>query len=204
MRRYVLATRNDHKVAEMSRILRSAGVEVDLVGLSEFPDAPEPIEDAPSFGENAMIKARSAATATGLPAIADDSGLCVDALHGMPGVLSARWSGRHGDDEANLQLVLGQLQHVPDGRRGAEFVCAIALVDGDREHIVMGVMPGVITREARGANGFGYDPIFIADGHDRVSAAGLPATNAELTPAQKDEISHRGAAVRQIAPFLQG
>lgn len=194
MRRFVLATRNDHKVAEMSRILRTLGAQIELVGLSEFPEAPEPVEDAPSFGENAMIKARSAANATGLPALADDSGLCIDALHGMPGVLSARWSGRHGDDAANVQLVLGQLAHVPDVRRGAEFVCAIALVDGDREHIVMGVMPGELTREPRGTNGFGYDPIFIADGES--------VTNAELSPERKDEISHRGAAVRQIVPFL--
>ena len=202
MSRFVLATRNDHKVAEMSRILAAAGAEVELVGLSSFPDAPEPVESGASFAENALIKARSAADATGLPSLADDSGLCVDALNGMPGVLSARWCGRHGDDAANLALVLGQVAHVPDERRGAQFVCAIALVDGDRAQVVEGVMPGRLVHEARGVGGFGYDPIFVADGHSVVNAHGLPATNAELTPEQKDAISHRGAAVRAISPFL--
>ena len=193
-RRIVLATRNDHKVAEMSRILADAGCDVELVGLSAFPDAPEPVETGTTFSENALIKARSAALATRLPALADDSGICVDALHGMPGVLSARWSGRHGDDVANVMLLLGQLADVPDYRRNAEFVCAIAFVEDDREHIVEAGMTGTLTREVRGSGGFGYDPVFIADGQS--------VTNAELTPEQKDAISHRGKAIRQIAPFL--
>ena len=193
-RRIVLATRNDHKVAEMSRILAEAGCEIELVGLSAFPDAPEPAETGTTFSENALIEARSAAIASGLPALADDSGICVDALHGMPGVLSARWSGRHGDDVANVMLLLGQLADVPDYRRGAEFVCAVAFVEDDREHIVEAGMTGSLTRETRGSGGFGYDPIFIADGQS--------VTNAELSPEQKDAISHRGKAIRQIAPFL--
>jgi XTP/dITP diphosphohydrolase len=193
-RRIVLATRNDHKVVEMSRILADAGCDVELVGLSKFPEAPEPAETGTTFSENALIKARSAALATGLPALADDSGICVDALHGMPGVLSARWSGRHGDDVANVMLLLGQLSDVPDYRRGAEFVCAIAFVEDDREHIVEAGMTGTLTREVRGSGGFGYDPVFVADGQS--------VTNAELTPEQKDAISHRGKAIRQIAPFL--
>jgi XTP/dITP diphosphohydrolase len=193
-RRIVLATRNDHKVAEMSRILADAGCTIELIGLSAFPDAPEPAETGTTFSENALIKARSAAVVTGLPALADDSGICVDALHGMPGVLSARWSGRHGDDVANVTLLLGQLADVPDYRRGAGFVCAVAFVEDDREHIVEGGMTGTLTREVRGSGGFGYDPVFIADGQS--------VTNAELTPEQKDAISHRGKAIRQIAPFL--
>ena len=193
-RRIVLATRNDHKVVEMSRILADAGCDVELVGLSKFPEAPEPAETGTTFSENALIKARSAALAIGLPALADDSGICVDALHGMPGVLSARWSGRHGDDVANVMLLLGQLSDVPDYRRGAEFVCAIAFVEDDREHIVEAGMTGTLTREVRGSGGFGYDPVFVADGQS--------VTNAELTPEQKDAISHRGKAIRQIAPFL--
>jgi XTP/dITP diphosphohydrolase len=193
-RRIVLATRNDHKVAEMSRILADAGCDIELVALSTFPDAPEPAETGTTFSENALIKARSAAMVSGLPALADDSGICVDALHGMPGVLSARWSGRHGDDVANVEILLGQLLDVPDYRRGAEFVCAIAFVEDDREHIVEAGMTGTLTREVRGSGGFGYDPVFIADGQ--------LVTNAELTPEQKDAISHRGKAIRQIAPFL--
>jgi XTP/dITP diphosphohydrolase len=193
-RRIVLATRNDHKVVEMSRILADAGCDVELVGLSKFPEAPEPAETGTTFSENALIKARSAALAIGLPALADDSGICVDALHGMPGVLSARWSGRHGDDVANVEILLGQLSDVPENRRSAEFVCAIAFVEDDREHIVEAGMTGTLTREVRGSGGFGYDPVFIADGQ--------LVTNAELTPEQKDAISHRGKAVRQIAPFL--
>jgi XTP/dITP diphosphohydrolase len=152
------------------------------------------VETGTTFSENALIKARSAALATRLPALADDSGICVDALHGMPGVLSARWSGRHGDDVANVEILLGQLSDVPDYRRGAEFVCAVAFVEDDREHIVEGGMTGTLTREVRGSGGFGYDPVFIADGQS--------VTNAELTPEQKDAISHRGKAIRQIAPFL--
>lgn len=194
--RVVLATRNAHKVEEVSRILHAEGVDVELVPLPA--DAPDVAETESTFAGNALLKARSAAEATGLPAIADDSGLCVDALHGMPGVLSARWAGRHGDDAANLALVLAQMSEVPDGRRGAQFVCAAAwVVQGSQEHSVEGVLEGSITREARGSNGFGYDPIFVPQGY--------ALTTAELRPHEKDAISHRGQALRLLArSFLGG
>jgi XTP/dITP diphosphohydrolase len=194
--RVVLATRNAHKVDEVSRILRAEGADVDLIALPA--DAPDVAETESTFAGNALLKARSAAEVTGLPAIADDSGLCVDALHGMPGVLSARWSGRHGDDAANLALVLAQMSEVPDGRRGAQFVCAAAwVVPGEQEHVVEGVLEGALALEARGAHGFGYDPIFIPQGY--------ALTTAELRPHEKDAISHRGQALRLLARnFLTG
>ena len=194
--RVVLATRNAHKVDEVSRILHAEGIDVELVPLPA--DAPDVAETESTFAGNALLKARSAAEATGLPAIADDSGLCVDALHGMPGVLSARWAGRHGDDAANLALVLAQMSEVPDGRRGAQFVCAAAwVVPGSHEHAVEGVLEGSLAREARGSNGFGYDPIFIPQGY--------ALTTAELRPHEKDAISHRGQALRLLArSFLGG
>ena len=186
----VLATRNDHKVAEVTRILQDEGVDIELVPLPD--NAPDVAETETTFAGNALLKARSAARATGLPAIADDSGLCVDALHGMPGILSARWAGRHGDDAANLQLVLAQMSDVPDARRGAQFVCAAAWVspDGD-EHVVEGVLEGSLAHEPRGAGGFGYDPIF--------RPLGYALTTAELRPQEKDAISHRGQALRLLA-----
>lgn len=188
--RVVLATRNQHKVDEVSRILRAEGADVELIALP--PDAPDVAETESTFAGNALIKARAAAQVTGLPAIADDSGLCVDALHGMPGVLSARWSGRHGDDAANLALLLAQMSEVPDARRGAQFVCAAAWVVPEREeHVVEGVLEGVLAREARGSNGFGYDPIFIPQGY--------ALSTAELRPEEKDAISHRGQAFRALA-----
>lgn len=188
--RVVLATRNDHKVDEVSRILRAEGVDLELIPLPA--DAPDVAETESTFAGNALLKARSAAAATGLSAIADDSGLCVDALHGMPGVLSARWSGRHGDDEANLALLLAQMSEVPDSRRGAQFVCAAAWVVPDtEEHVVEGVLEGTLSREARGSNGFGYDPIFIPRAY--------ALTTAELRPHEKDAISHRGQALRLLA-----
>jgi len=188
--RAVLATRNDHKVLEVTRILQAAGADIELIALP--PEAPDVAETETTFAGNALLKARSAAAATGLPAIADDSGLCVDALHGMPGVLSARWSGRHGDDTANLQLVLAQLSEVPDARRGAQFVCAAAWVglDGE-EHVVEGVLEGTLAREPHGEHGFGYDPIF--------RPLGYALTTAELRPHEKDAISHRGQALRLLA-----
>jgi len=190
MMRVVLATRNDHKVEEVSRILRAEGVEVELVPLPA--DAPDVDETESTFAGNALLKAQSAARVTGLPAIADDSGLCVDALHGMPGVLSARWAGRHGDDAANLALVLAQMAHVPDGRRGAQFVCAAAWVVPDvSEHVVEGVLEGSLAHEARGSEGFGYDPIFVP--------RSFALTTAELRPHEKDAISHRGQALRLLA-----
>ena len=191
--RAVLATRNAGKVAELHRILAPYGVE--LVGLDAVAAYEPGPETGETFAENALAKAREAAVATGLPAVADDSGLAVDALRGMPGVLSARWAGRHGDDPANNALLLGQLGDVPDERRGAVFVCAAAwaLPDG-REGVVEGRLHGQLLRAPRGTNGFGYDPLFLPDGSDR--------TCAELAPAEKDAISHRGQAFRALAPVL--
>ena len=189
--RLVLATRNPAKVRELARIL---GPQVPLAGLDAFPCAPDVPETGATFEENALLKARAVAAYTHLPAVADDSGLCVDALAGMPGVLSARWAGVHGDDLANLNLVLAQIADVPDARRGARFVCAAALVDGAREVVVTGSLAGRLTRAPRGRGGFGYDPIFAPDGFD--------LTTAEMTPEAKDAISHRGRAFRALAAFI--
>lgn len=197
MTRLLLATRNPKKLGELRRILADEGLELDVLGLADVPEFPEAPETEPTFEGNALAKARDAAQATGLTAVADDSGLTVDALNGMPGVLSARWCGRHGDDEANLQLVLGQLADVPDDRRGAAFVCAAALVTpGGGENVVRGTWPGRLVRAPRGSNGFGYDPIFVPDG--------LQLTSAELEPAEKDARSHRGRALRELVPHLRG
>jgi XTP/dITP diphosphohydrolase len=191
--RLVLATRNAHKVAELRRILSPYGV--DLVGLDDAGDAPEVAETGETFAANALLKARAVAAATGSVALADDSGLEVDALRGMPGVLSARWAGRHGDDVANLRLVLAQVADVPDERRGARFVCAAAAVAPDgRAVVVEGRLEGSLAREPRGDNGFGYDPIVVPAGESR--------TCAELTAAEKDAISHRGQAFRALAERL--
>jgi XTP/dITP diphosphohydrolase len=193
--RVVLATRNAHKVAELSRILAEIGAGVTLAGLDEFPGAPEVPETGLTFADNSLLKARAIAAFTGLPAIADDSGLAVDALHGMPGIFSARWSGRHGDDQANLDLVLGQLADID--RREAQFVCVASLVlpaPAGREWTVTGVLHGTLARAPRGSNGFGYDPIFVPDGERR--------TTAEMTPGEKDAISHRGRAFRALAPLI--
>ena len=191
--RVVLATRNAHKVDEVRRIL--APYDVDLVSLSEFPDVGDVAETGATFADNALLKARAVAAATGLTALADDSGLAVAALNGMPGVLSARWSGRHGDDAANLQLVLDQIADVPDDRRGAAFVCAAAAMTPDgRQLVVEGRVEGVVIRAPRGSNGFGYDPIFVPTGEQR--------TTAEMSAEEKDAISHRGKAFRALAPRL--
>jgi len=195
----VLATRNAAKLRELARILEPS---VALAGLDEFPGAPDVPETGATFEENALLKARAIARHTGLPAVADDSGLSVDALGGMPGVLSARWAGGHGDDRANLELVLAQVAHVPDTRLGARFVCAAALAlppEGPaegalREWVVTGQVEGRLTRVPRGSGGFGYDPIFLPDGSD--------LTTAEMTPQAKDAISHRGRAFRALAPFI--
>jgi XTP/dITP diphosphohydrolase len=188
----VLASRNPGKLVELRRIL---GPGFELRALPD--DAPEVDETGATFEENALLKARSAAVATGLAAVADDSGLAVDALNGMPGVLSARWSGAHGDDEANLRLVLGQVSGVPDERLGAAFVCAAAVATPDGiEQIVRGEVRGRLVRERRGEHGFGYDPIFVPDGESR--------TTAEMEPAEKDAISHRGRAFRALADVLPG
>ena len=197
--RVVLATRNAGKVVELRRILCGQAVELlgldELVGLGDGTAFEPGPETGATFADNALAKAKEACLATGLPAIADDSGLRVDALNGMPGVLSARWAGRHGDDLANLNLLLGQLGDVPDERRGAEFVCAAAfwLPDG-RSGVVEGALRGVINRTPRGTGGFGYDPVFVPTGSSR--------TTAELTAAEKDAISHRGQAFRALAPLL--
>jgi XTP/dITP diphosphohydrolase len=191
--RVVLATRNPGKLVELRRILEPFGVV--LLGLDDVTSYEPGPETAPDFAGNALAKAREAASHTGLPAVADDSGLAVDALNGMPGVLSARWAGRHGNDRANLELVLGQLADVPDDRRGARFVCAAAyaLPDG-REHVVEGTVEGVLLRAPRGTGGFGYDPLFVPHGSER--------TTAEMASEEKDAISHRGQAFRALAPLL--
>ncbi|GGP88786.1 RdgB/HAM1 family non-canonical purine NTP pyrophosphatase [Streptosporangium pseudovulgare] len=193
--RVVLATRNAGKITELRRILAEAGVPVEIVGLEEFPEIGDVPETGLSFAENALLKAHAVARASGLPAVADDSGLCVDALNGMPGIFSARWSGRHGDDLANLELLLAQVSDVPAAHRGAHFACAaaLALPDG-RERVAEGTMHGVIVDAPRGTGGFGYDPIFVPEGESR--------TSAELSAAEKDAISHRGRAFRALAPIL--
>jgi XTP/dITP diphosphohydrolase len=192
----VLATRNQHKVAELRRILASANLDVELVGTDEFPDLPDVPETGSTFAANALLKAHDVAQRTGCIAIADDSGLCVDALNGMPGILSARWSGSHGDDAANLALVLTQIADVPYQRRGAAFHCAAAVAtpEGD-ERVVEGVLTGSLADAPRGENGFGYDPIFVPTGY--------VLTTAELTPQEKDAISHRGQAFRALVPVLR-
>ena len=191
----ILATRNPEKLRELRRILEAGRVPVDVSDTGEFPDLPEVAETGLTFTENALLKARAVAAFTGLAAVAEDSGLCVDALNGMPGVLSARWSGRHGDDHANLQLVLGQLADIPAGQRGAHFACAAALVlPSGAEHVTEGVVDGALTTAPRGTNGFGYDPIFVP--------AGYEVTTAEMSPADKDKISHRGRALRALAPII--
>jgi XTP/dITP diphosphohydrolase len=208
--RLLLATGNQAKLVELTRILEAGQVDVELVSLAEFPGAPDVRETGATFAENALLKARAMAEFTGLPAVADDSGLCVDALNGMPGVLSARWSGQHGDDAANLWLVLGQLADVPDERRGAHFACTAALVlPTGREHLTEGTVQGQLIREPRGENGFGYDPIFVPDAAELARLSGLTGmpdaagmTTAQLSPAAKDRISHRGKALRAMAPVI--
>jgi XTP/dITP diphosphohydrolase len=193
--RLVLATANRHKLIELTRILAADHVDVDLAGLTEFRGAPDVAETGATFAENALLKARALAAFTGLPSVADDSGLCCDALNGMPGVLSARWSGHHGADAENLRLLLAQLSEIPDERRGARFRCVAALVlPSGRETRSDGTLAGRLIREPRGAGGFGYDPIFVPDGEVR--------TTAEMSAAEKDAISHRGRAFRGLAPAI--
>ncbi|MFD2093628.1 RdgB/HAM1 family non-canonical purine NTP pyrophosphatase [Blastococcus deserti] len=193
--RLLLATRNPGKLAELRRLLESAVPGVEVVGLRDVPAYPEAPETGATFAENALLKAREAVRYTDLPAVADDSGLTVDALNGMPGVLSARWSGRHGDDDANTALLLGQIADVPDERRGAAFVCAAALVTPDgTERVLEAQWRGRLIREKRGSNGFGYDPVFVPEG--------LDVTSAELAPEEKDARSHRGQAFAALVPVL--
>lgn len=192
----LLATRNAHKLAELRRILSVEGIDgLTVLGLADVQQFPEAPETAATFEENALAKARDAFAATGLPAIADDSGIAVDALNGMPGVLSARWAGSAKDDGANLRLLLDQLTDVPDERRGAAFVCSAALVTPDDEVVVRAEWTGRVAREPHGANGFGYDPIFVPDGHQ--------VTSAQLAPEEKDRLSHRGSALRLLLPRLR-
>ena len=199
MSKLVLATRNAGKVAELRQILDGAGAPdgepIELVGMEAFPELADVVETGITFAENALLKAHAVAQATGLPAVADDSGLAVDVLGGSPGVFSARWGGRHGDDQANLTLLLAQLGDVPDQYRQAHFACAAAFARPDgKEHVVHGRLPGTLIRSPRGTNGFGYDPILVPDGDTR--------TCAELTAAEKNAISHRGRAFRALAAEL--
>jgi XTP/dITP diphosphohydrolase len=196
MRRIVLATRNAHKVGELRAILAEIGVEVELVGMSQYPEVPDVAETELSFAGNALLKAVAVAEATGLPAIADDSGICVDALNGMPGIFSARWAGKHGDDAANLDLLLAQVADVPEQHRGAQFVCAAALAEpgGGLRIVEEGRIEGTLLRERRGEGGFGYDPVFLPHGSD--------VSTAELSAEEKNRISHRRRAFTALAPHL--
>ncbi len=194
-----LASRNRKKLAEMHRILSAYVDDIEVLGLDDVEPYDEPAETEATFEGNALIKAYAGVEATGLPSLADDSGLCVDALNGMPGVLSARWSGQPKDDDRNNVLLLDQLADVPEDRRGAHFTCAIAFAypvgaGGIAEHVVHGEMRGRVIRAVRGTGGFGYDVLFCPEGHDR--------TSAELPPDEKDAISHRGKALREIAPLV--
>lgn len=196
MTRLILATRNAGKVGELRAILSDAGLPHELVGADAYPEVPDVKETGVTFAENALLKAHALARATGYPAIADDSGLCVDVLNGTPGIFSARWAGAHGDDRANLELLLNQLGDIPDGHRGAHFFCAaaLALPDGT-ERVVEGRLLGTLRRTPVGGGGFGYDPILQPEGETR--------TCAELTPAEKNAISHRGKAFRALIPALR-
>jgi XTP/dITP diphosphohydrolase len=194
--RLVLATRNAGKITELRTILTDADLPYDLVGTDAYPEIPDVKETGVTFAENALLKAHAMARATGLPAIADDSGLAVDVLGGAPGIFSARWSGTHGDDKANLDLLLAQLADISDPHRKAHFACAaaLALPDGT-ERVVEGTMPGTLRTSPAGTNGFGYDPILQPEGYE--------VTCAELTPAEKNAISHRGKAFRALVPALR-
>ena len=195
--RLVLATHNAHKVGELRAILAPVlpGLDPESVVGARDVGAPEPVEDGVTFVENALIKARALAAFTGLPAVADDSGLSVDVLGGAPGIFSARWAGKHGDDAANLALLLAQLEDIAEPHRAARFVCAAALVTPDGfEHVETGTLEGVLATEPRGAGGFGYDPILVPTGETR--------SCAELTPQEKNAISHRGTAFRALVPTL--
>ncbi|TVL89202.1 RdgB/HAM1 family non-canonical purine NTP pyrophosphatase [Streptomyces sp. SAJ15] len=196
MTRLILATRNAHKVTELRSILTGAGLDVELVGADAYPEIPDVKETGVTFAENALLKAHALAQATGLPAVADDSGLCVDVLGGAPGIFSARWAGRHGDDKANLDLLLAQLGDIAEEHRGAHFACAaaLALPDGE-ERVVEGRLEGTLRHEPAGSGGFGYDPILQPLGESR--------TCAELTPEEKNAISHRGKAFRALVPVVR-
>lgn len=194
-RRVLLATGNAKKLVELRRLVAAEQVDVTVLGLADVASYDEPAEDERTFEGNALIKARAALAATGLPSLADDSGLEVDLLNNMPGVRSARWAGPQRDDEDNNTLLLAQLDDVPDAERTARFVCAVALVlPGGVEHVERATVEGTLLTARRGSHGFGYDPLFLPDGSNR--------TSAELEPAEKDAISHRGKAMRAILPVL--
>ncbi|MFE2149604.1 RdgB/HAM1 family non-canonical purine NTP pyrophosphatase [Streptomyces lavendulae] len=195
-RRLVLATRNPGKVTELHAILSEAGLPFELVGADAYPEIPDVKETGVTFAENALLKAHALAKATGLPAVADDSGLCVDVLNGAPGIFSARWAGTHGDDKANLDLLLAQLGDIADEHRAAHFFCAaaLALPDGT-ERVVEGRLLGTLRHTPAGDGGFGYDPVLQPLGESR--------TCAELTPAEKNAISHRGQAFRALIPVVR-
>ncbi|MGV0677435.1 RdgB/HAM1 family non-canonical purine NTP pyrophosphatase [Mycolicibacterium fortuitum] len=196
MPRLLVASRNAKKLAELRRVLDAAGITgLELVSLADVAAYDEAPETGATFEDNALAKASDGFRATGLACVADDSGISVDALNGMPGVLSARWSGVHGDDAANTALLLAQLRDVPHARRRAAFVSACALVSASGQTVVRGEWPGTVTHEPRGEGGFGYDPVFLPDGSDR--------TAAELTPAEKDAVSHRGRALALLVPALR-
>jgi XTP/dITP diphosphohydrolase len=193
--RVVLATNNAKKLAELRRIVAAEAPDFEILGLADVPGYPEPAETERTFEGNALLKARACVAATGLPALADDSGLAIDVLNQMPGVRSARWAGPGATDEQNNALLLRQLEDVPPAERTARFICAMALVLPDgAEHIRIGELRGRLAVSPAGQNGFGYDPLFVADGYG--------ITNGELEPAVKDAISHRGRAVRAIVPVL--
>ena len=195
MSQVFLASRNPKKLEELRRILAEVVPDIEVLGLDDVTPYDEPAETEATFEGNALLKARAGVEATGLPSLADDSGLCVDALNGMPGVLSARWAGTAKDDAANNRLLLEQLADVPDDRRGAEFRCAVAFCrPGGVEDVVFGEMRGVVIRELRGSGGFGYDVVFVPDGETR--------TSAEMPAAEKDLTSHRGKSLRAVAPLV--
>lgn len=198
----LLASNNAKKLRELRAILDAAGLEgVEVLPLSAVEAYEEPVEDGRTFADNALIKARAGVAHSGLCTIADDSGLAVEELNGMPGVLSARWCGKHGDDEANNDLLLGQLGDVPDGRRQAAFVsvCALVTPEGE-EHVVEGRWEGRIVRERSGTGGFGYDPLFVPAEEDE---KGTGRTSAELSPEEKNALSHRGKALAQLVPVIE-
>ena len=192
----VLATRNQGKITEFRRILEElAPGQIELIGVDQFPDLVDVEETGESFEENSLLKARYTSQATGLPAIADDSGLCVDALNGDPGIFSARWAGVHGNDQANLEKVLAQLKDVPHEKRTAHFTCVASLVLPDgREQVAEGRFEGHILHAPVGENGFGYDPIF--------QPLGLSISSAQMSAQEKDLVSHRGKSLRAIAPHV--
>ncbi len=209
MRQIVLATQNKGKIAEFERLLSQFAKDIEVLGLRDFPNMPDIEESGKSFSENALLKARGVCEFTSLPALADDSGLCVDYLNGDPGIFSARWAGKHGDDLANINKVLAQLDGVGEEQRGAYFICEVALVfpkghkSEDLEVLERGKLAGLITVKPRGTAGFGYDPIFQPSGQELTKQLTKQLTLGEFAHGEKDKISHRGIALRAIAPRIK-